>query len=577
MATDICYRVIKLSCATGLRPDSSVPWQHHQSDQLFVILTGKDTRLPGGRLRPNGKLDMKIVDHTQVMESVGIGRYIDDADDTRRRAQEARMTVKIEELPIFGITRDNLLAVRYRLADGQSRRLQLRLEDSAKCRHIVSVFERRGMQFQETRPHTARPGTATSIATATMDRPSTSHANTSSTSSEQRPQSHDHANVSGLSSSAGPHSPTTSTSRPAWLVQGPPAPPLSARGEIAAPGNVMPDRPTTSQLHQPFTTPSQQSQSSMDAMPHLASKTERPSSSSLLSTVEQIRNAVEDDSTLPHTSMPLANVPRPSEELSSGVFESVSSRPPSSDPARILTSTTTMPPPESQEFELPPRRELPFKRPDSKRSDAGKGSSSKPSVLPKPKRLTTQLNDTLRAENSATRPSTAVPQKRSFAAVEDAASRPQTSMGLQSRTANRPPADEPDKSLAARSKAAELPTQPRRMHELLNGREPLAQRSTNTQIPRVSSLVDAEHETDPQYSPSKRQAVVIHDPTTHVYAAIQATADPNAMSLEEYATQSWQDRQAALEQFMISNLENPAFAKLCEDIDNCWRKMTLGL
>ncbi|KAH9827781.1 hypothetical protein Tdes44962_MAKER02714 [Teratosphaeria destructans] len=570
MATNICYAVTKFSFATGLRPDASVPWQHHTSDQLFVILTGKDTRLSDGRLRPDGKLDMRIVDHTQVMESVDIGRCIDDADDAQRRAQEARIAIKIEQLPIFGITKDSLLAVRYRLVDGQARRLQLRLEDSAKCEQIVRVFERRGMQFQERRPRTARPGTATSTATATMGRQSTSSAHSSSTSSAQVSRSHDHAQVLGPTLSAGPPGATTSTTRPAWLVQGPPVQPLSMWNEATPPGSVMPDRPTTSQLHRSFTMANQQSQASMDAMRDLVGKNERPSSSSLLSTIERIRDAVEDDSTLPHTSLPTPDALRTSEELSSGVVQPVSSHALSSDPARILTSTTTMPPPESQEFELPPRRELPFKRPDSKRSGTGKESSSKPPLLPKlvGSGLSTRSNDTSLADNSANRPSTAVPQKRSSAAVEDAASRPQTSLGLHSCAPPRQAADKPE---------IELPEQPRVRHGLLNGREPLAPRSTNTQIPRVSSLVDAEHEIDPQYSPNKRQAVLTQDPTTNIYAAIRATGDPNVVSLEEYATQSWQDRQAALEEFMISNLKNPAFAKLCEDVDNCWRKLILGL
>lgn len=53
--------------------------------------------------------------------------------------------------------------------------------------------------------------------------------------------------------------------------------------------------------------------------------------------------------------------------------------------------------------------------------------------------------------------------------------------------------------------------------------------------------------------------------------------DPREVSLEEYATQSLQDRQAALDEFMVENLENPAFTKLCEDVENCWRRMALGL
>jgi hypothetical protein len=48
-------------------------------------------------------------------------------------------------------------------------------------------------------------------------------------------------------------------------------------------------------------------------------------------------------------------------------------------------------------------------------------------------------------------------------------------------------------------------------------------------------------------------------------------------SLEVYAAQSQEDRAAAMDDFVMANLENPAFTKLCEDVENCWRRFALGL
>lgn len=48
-------------------------------------------------------------------------------------------------------------------------------------------------------------------------------------------------------------------------------------------------------------------------------------------------------------------------------------------------------------------------------------------------------------------------------------------------------------------------------------------------------------------------------------------------SLAEYASQSREDRQTLLDEFMVSKLEDADFATLCEDLDSCWRRIALGL
>jgi len=122
------------------------------------------------------------------------------------------------------------------------------------------------------------------------------------------------------------------------------------------------------------------------------------------------------------------------------------------------------------------------------------------------------------------------------------------------------------------------------MNELLYGRKALAERATNPKVPRLSSLADAPHEeVSPPPSPAKDHPLTksVTIDSVAVVRAHTAVTSPSKRqhdtSIEEYAAQDHSDRQAVLEEFMIANLENPAFTTLCEDVENCWRRMALGL
>lgn len=54
-----------------------------------------------------------------IQESINIADLVDRAISARQGSQQAGITPQIEQLPIFGITKDALLAFRYRLDDGQ--------------------------------------------------------------------------------------------------------------------------------------------------------------------------------------------------------------------------------------------------------------------------------------------------------------------------------------------------------------------------------------------------------------------------------------------------------------------------
>lgn len=139
------------------------------------------------------------------------------------------------------------------------------------------------------------------------------------------------------------------------------------------------------------------------------------------------------------------------------------------------------------------------------------------------------------------------------------------------------------------------------MDKLLNDRKHFLQptasgKASASKVPRLDSLADAPGEIDESYasndpsptktlsqrdsmSPVRRpNAAQDHDPTVTAYAAVTSTAQSSgSSSLRRYVEQSLEDRQAALDEFMVQNLENPDFVRLCKDVENCWKRIALGL
>lgn len=115
------------------------------------------------------------------------------------------------------------------------------------------------------------------------------------------------------------------------------------------------------------------------------------------------------------------------------------------------------------------------------------------------------------------------------------------------------------------------------MNNLLYGKKtPLAERSTNAKVPRVDSLADAPYEAEsPPPSPGKAVATVGH---ANAYAALQhSLGNRDMVSTDGYAEQSREDREAALDNFMMEQIASESFAALCEDVENCWRRIALPL
>ncbi|KAK6397837.1 hypothetical protein LTR65_005085 [Meristemomyces frigidus] len=467
------------------------------------------------------------------------------------------------------------------------------------------------MEFQEQRPRTARPGTgrpstATNpdrLLTASSSSPYFEPSKAAAGPSPFQPQTIEAGALSRHQPVSPERSPTRALDQPATHSQDMAPPPFLRRDEVVAPREAAPTRPSTAQIYRSYTTPSQSSQyETVEALRRPSDPTgERPSSSSHVATLEAIREAAEEDMTPPTTVSnmlpPALQSPLPNEQWSSAATEpntaAVSSDPAEPRPHTGRPSTAaSIAVPETQEFDIPPRRELPFKRPESRRSG---GDRSRPGTsalimppLPKAKLIKEGSDSSIRAdsasptkENSGSRPSTGSPLKRTFNTLEEP-TRPQTSAAPSLRTrlpGSREPSPARPTSLAQRAASPEATARKTsRMDELLYGRKPLSERSPN-KVQRMGSLTDAPHEIEsPPTSPAKVTAGGERDLTINAYAAMRAPdRDPREVSLDEYATQSLQDRQAALDEFMIANLENPAFTKLAEDVENCWRRMALGL
>jgi hypothetical protein len=374
---------------------------------------------------------------------------------------------------------------------------------------------------------------------------------------------------------------------------------------------VEPNRPTTAQIYRSSTTPYYRSTHDQAQYVDQSNTTnvKRHPSASLISDSESIQHSAAEYESPPQTisnkdlQQEYYDIPHSNHGLSSqatgGAFQpafAAQSRPPTAE----LSAPNTMELPEILEEEIPPRRELPFPHPGSHLS-ADKVANARPTSaslnlppLPRPKSV---RKDTLPvkkdvkrvSEDVPTRALTVSPAKRSFDTFSESreANEPFTSESRLTDASNSPSKT----SVSSYSDAS--PPKPSPMSELLARKRPLLQRSANAGIPRLDSLADAPHEivsppgtatspAKPSASAAASKNATQPGATENGYGRTNNTTatsmtEQERASLEVYAAQSQEDRAAAMDDFVMANLENPAFTKLCEDVENCWRRFALGL
>lgn len=434
----------------------------------------------------------------------------------------------------------------------QARRVQFRLQSAHECSQMVGVLGRRGMEFQQQRPRTGRPASARSEADEAGGRPLTTQTYSAKGTfgvavvpPNRSPFHLQTLEAGGLSSQTPVHTRRITDTEKATLRQ-----PSTAHTI----DNVRPQAPSRA--------PTIDANYSMLAsnQPGLGRNTAQDAQSGI---THDLDNARRNQMT--------CSPARPT----TGLYEP-------SAPASLRL-------PDTLESEMPPRRELPFKRPGSHQSGSSRPSTSAKSASHSTtgagsSELTVTSSVLSPARNvSMQRPATASPLKRPIAPshLEPTKKALAVEMRPQTQGSLLPSASSPLKPATASIHDGSF-RRPSDLGELLRIAKPLAERSPESnKVVRLDSTADAQYEleTPPGTSSSlsKTNAHTI-DPIARASSFIQGPADcADSVALADYAAQSREDRQAVLDEFMVSKLEDPNFAVLCEDLDSCWRRIALGL
>lgn len=480
--------------------------------------------------------------------------------------------------------------------------MQFRLQTTQECGRIVSVLQQRGMEFQQQRPTTGRPSTGRPSTTETETRPLTMQTSSPADSGllasggtpKLNPFRLQTLEAGGLSSQStsfvNPHS--ASKMAPRQLpYPGSPHKDLSASSSRSAldhtSGNTAIHSLPVLGLSTPLTAANFTQDTDVSQTPADAAVNPMTGANKQLPAAEK---AAASDETWQTSYNNMSDQPQ---NVSMGGMPNIN--------ANYNTTTSFAPGPleilKTLEREIPPRRELPFKRPTSHSS-----ASSRPSTTTKAGHRSTTIdpsserNTTSTVNTVSSRPATASSLKRVMAPGEEGPAkkasiipdRPQTSTLPQTTSQRMTPA-----SASARPPVPDATfRRPSDLGELLRSSKPLADRSPNSnKIARLDSLADCpyELETPPGTSsgPGKPAGTTTstqqfrgteNEPLPGAATIVGGHKDSSdTASLARYAAQSQEDRQSVLDEFMVSKLEDPNFAILCEDLDSCWRRIALGL
>ncbi|SMR52028.1 unnamed protein product [Zymoseptoria tritici ST99CH_3D1] len=610
MAIDMCFALAKFSHVTRPEATAKGPWTHVIADNMFVILKGHSS------VHGTAPLAMTIVQGTTCLDRVDIGDYLDLSKQFQASKENDGLQYAAYHLPISGMTNGMSFAVRYHL-DGKDRQLQLAMRSIEACDQIVQLFLQMGMQFQPPQQKTKKqPATTHSDnppGIGTSDRPST----TQKSSNFQPPvQSHQPSPFSlpNLDVGSLSHQPSVETRKEAQRISSSVggsgiaterrlftrdgelltrsiAPPQPSNGGLWGASTLK--APSTQQSNVPLAA-SQQNLGRLDS--------ERASSGSNVAAMSAVqRSWAPFDNGV--DAFPLSDTEAPQQNVSSDTIDGQYYTPLHSslrEPPRSGGVATSSPAPlETLEHEIPPRHELPFKVPGSRGSSASRPSSSalslpplrrpttadhrpttagvRPTAAVKPQTLSNKTNNRSNNQKNDVRPSTS---HSSLQAPKTKDARPSTSHST--------------------TQGVKKKVQPAQSNiSFVAAKRPLHDGDTTSAFEskraRISSLIDAPHELESPADTawtsmpapaqrSKDSATLYPDGMTErdaVGEAFEALSSSyrvqESASLEEYAAQDGKTRLAALEQFMVDNLQNPSFTTLCEDMESCWQRIATGL
>ena len=380
-----------------------------------------------------------------------------------------------------------------------------------------------------------------------------------------------------------------------------PPPRLFTRDEATTPRAIEPSRPTTAQIFRHHTTSALNSQYDFpDPLEYQSDAAREPrASASNMADLQSMRQAVDEyESPAPTTSID-AQHPQDVQSPTSHAAQSTYFTNPEFEPSAtaeprpataVIPSSFVDAASSTSSHEARPYTSVPLKRSSVAAATVDRTGSRPTSSsltlpeLPRPKSVRSGLPPTRSNATSfkynvpASRPMTASASRSQMEASSDS-SPPAAYLSREhqeSQLGTSPTRTSlPDSTYAAQYKDVSAGSLDTRKNAMLKG-------STNSRVSRLDSLADAPHEVvSPPVSPPKHVTNTAASKSTLSGIAPNAralqAAQEERMDLDEYASQSPADRQAAMDEFIVANLENPAFTKLCEDVENCWRRIALGL
>ncbi|KAK7517884.1 uncharacterized protein IWZ02DRAFT_447351 [Phyllosticta citriasiana] len=146
-------------CKYSCTPQQSEPfqWFHISSPGLFVVFDfSQPAHAQHGEFGPARLL--KVVQGAELLETVDVVRNVQQADAMLADARNRSHHLRIHELPISAMIRRGtpIVAIKYSLPDGMTRRFQLRFPSEGDFRIAHDILYRAGIQISES-PALSKP------------------------------------------------------------------------------------------------------------------------------------------------------------------------------------------------------------------------------------------------------------------------------------------------------------------------------------------------------------------------------------------------------------------------------------
>ncbi|KAF2804712.1 uncharacterized protein BDZ99DRAFT_525536 [Mytilinidion resinicola] len=158
----ISLRLVKFSNAVDPSSEAEkFSWKHTTQDLVVVFDSFRND--PLNHAGHPTKM-MKVIQGTKVLESVDIEGKIREANNVIDTFRQLNVEIRHDQLPISGLVRCPLLALRYTLADSKIRRLQLKFASESDFKIVYDFLTGMGCQITQSLPgsSTAPPTAITS-------------------------------------------------------------------------------------------------------------------------------------------------------------------------------------------------------------------------------------------------------------------------------------------------------------------------------------------------------------------------------------------------------------------------------